>query len=383
MTTTVMNKASRSYNQNQLKVLCDNLCDQIDNLFEVLDIQDIKQNGKMLVGCCPIHDGDNAGAFNLYPDGENYRGNWKCRTHNCDKVFKGSIIGFVRGVLSNRKHNWKVDGDKTVSFNETIKFIEDFLGHNLDNIKVSKSDIEKRTFASLVKNIVNNETDNLPKISRHSIRSSLQVPSNYFIQRGFNEKILDKYDVGLCDKPEKEMYNRAVAPIYDIDHKYMVGCTGRSIFDKCQHCGSFHDPKNNCPTIEDRWKYSKWKHNYQFKSQNHLYNLWYAKKYILESSKVILVESPGNVWKLEENGIHNSVALFGSSLSDKQKILLDGSGAMTIISIMDNDEAGTKALEIIKNKCRNTYNIININISKPDIAEMNSDEIEKEIRVYL
>ena len=383
MTTTVMNKASRSYNQNQLKILCDNLCDQIDNLFEVLDIQDIKQNGKMLVGCCPIHDGDNASAFNLYPDGENYRGNWKCRTHNCDKVFKGSIIGFVRGVLSNRKHNWKIDGDKTVSFNDTIKFIEDFLGHNLDNIKVSKSEIEKRTFASVVKHIVNNDNDNLPKISRHSIRNSLQVPSTYFIQRGFDSKILDRYDVGLCDKPEKEMYNRAVAPIYDIDHKYMVGCTGRSIFDKCLNCGSFHDPSHTCPSSEDKWKFSKWKHNYQFKSQNHLYNLWFAKKHILESSKVILVESPGNVWRLEENGIHNSVALFGSSLSDKQKILLDGSGAMTIICIMDNDDAGTKALEIIKNKCRNTYNIININISKPDIAEMNSDEIEKEIKVHL
>lgn len=383
MTTTVMNKASHSYNQNKLKILCDNLCDQIDSLFEVLDIHNIKQNGRMLVGCCPIHDGDNASAFNLYPDGENYRGNWKCRTHNCDKIFRGSIIGFIRGVLSNRKYNWKTDGDKIVSFNETIKFIEDFLGHNLDSIKVSKQEIEKRTFISVVKNIVNNEIDNLPKISRNNIRNSLQVPSNYFIQRGFDAKILDKYDVGLCDKPEKEMYNRAVAPIYDIDYKYMVGCTGRSIFDKCQYCGSFHNPNHSCPTLEDKWKYSKWKHNYQFKSQNHLYNLWYAKKYILESSKVILVESPGNVWKLEENGIHNSVALFGSSLSDKQKILLDGSGAMTIISIMDNDEAGIKALDIIKNKCRNTYNIININISKPDIAEMNSDEIEKEIKIYL
>jgi len=383
MTTTVMNKASRSYNQNQLKILCDNLCDQIDNLFEVLDIQDIKQNGKMLVGCCPIHDGDNASAFNLYPDGENYRGNWKCRTHNCDKVFKGSIIGFVRGVLSNRKHNWKIDGDKTVSFNDTIKFIEDFLGHNLDNIKVSKSEIEKRTFASVVKHIVNNDNDNLPKISRHSIRNSLQVPSTYFIQRGFDSKILDRYDVGLCDKPEKEMYNRAVAPIYDIDHKYMVGCTGRSIFDKCLNCGSFHDPSHTCPSLEDKWKFSKWKHNYQFKSQNHLYNLWFAKEHILKSHTVIIVESPGNVWKLEENGIHNSVAIFGSSMSDRQKIILDSSGAMNIVVLTDNDDAGKKAANQIKNKCQNTYRIFIPQISKPDVADMTKEEIDDEIKKYI
>lgn len=383
MITTVMNKTSRSYNQAKLKIFCDQLCDHIDSLLDILDVQDVKHNGKMMVGCCPIHDGDNKSAFNLYPDGENYRGNWKCRTHNCDKVFKGSIIGFVRGVLSNRKHNWKNNGDKTVSFDDTIQFIEEFLGHNLDSLKISKSEIEKKTFANVVKHIVNNNDTNISRISRHSIRNSLVIPADYFISRGFDNEILNKYDVGLCNKPEKEMFNRAVAPIYDLDHKFMVGCTGRSIFEKCQNCGCFHNPEDACPVAEDRWKFCKWKHNYQFKSQNYLYNIWYAKKYILESTKVILVESPGNVWRLEENGIHNSVALFGSNLSDKQKVLLDGSGAMTIITIMDNDPAGKKAIESIRDKCKNTYNIINIEISKGDVAEMTKEEINQEIRVHL
>jgi len=74
------------------------------------------------------------------------------------------------------------------------------------------------------------------------------------------------------------------------------------------------------------------------------------------------------------------VAIFGSSMSDRQKIMLDGSGAMTIITIMDNDDAGKKAAESIKNKCKNTYNILNIEISKSDIAEMTTDEINNEIK---
>lgn len=378
-----MNKTYRSYNQNQLKVLCDKLCDRIEELFNVLDIYDIKNNGKMYVGCCPIHSGDNKSAFNIYPSGESYRGNWRCRTHSCDKTFKPSIIGFIRGVLSNKKYNWQTDGDQTVTFNETIQFIEDFLGQTLSNVKVSRSEIEKKNFANIVKHITNNSAENISKISRSSIRKSLIIPSNYFIDRGFDKNILDKYDVGLCDKPDKEMYNRAVAPIYDMDHKYMVGCTGRSIFDKCESCQSFHDPQKICPTAEEKWKYSKWKHNYQFKSQNHLYNMWFAKEHILKSSQVILVESPGNVWKLEQHGIHNSVALFGSNMSDKQKILLDGSGAMTIITLMDNDDAGNKAVEVIREKCKNTYNIIQLKISKSDVAEMNTEEIEKEIKAYL
>lgn len=384
MTTKVMTKQSHSYNQNQLKVLCDQVCDRIDELLDVLDLShDITLNGKMFVGKCPIHNGDNLSAFNLYPDGESYRGNWKCRTHNCEKFFKSSIIGFIRGVLSQKKYQWQTSGDKAVGFDDTIKFIEDFLGKRLKDIKISKSETEKRMFSSLVQNIVGETKENIPKVSRRSIRDSLIIPSQYFIGRGFDSKILDKYDVGLCDKPEKEMYNRAVAPIYDMSGKYMVGCTGRSIFNKCNNCGSFHNPDHECPDESNKWKFVKWKHNYQFKSQNHLYNMWFAKDYILQSTKVILVESPGNVWKLEENGIHNAVALFGSNLSDKQKILLDGSGAMTIISIMDNDDAGQKASEMIFNKCKNTYNVIKISISKPDIAEMTSEEINTEIKRYL
>lgn len=374
-------KISRSYDQNQLKVICDHLCDNIESLFDYLDVPDIKYNGKMFVGGCPIHNGDNKSAFNLYPNGDFYRGNWRCRTHNCDKVFKGSIIGFIRGVLSNKKFNWAKDGDKSVSFQDTMNFIETFLGKDIDGIKVSKSDIDKKTFSSVIKNITDSSKENISsKISRTSIRQSLIIPSSYFINRGFCPKILDKYDVGLCDKPDKEMYNRAVAPIYDHSYKYMVGCTGRSIYDKCVSCGSFHNPSNECPPESELWKFSKWKHNYQFKSQNHLYNFWFAKKHILESSVAVLVESPGNVWKLEEAGIHNSVAMFGSNLSDRQKIILDGSGAMVLVVITDNDDAGRKAAQTINDKCKNTYKIIRLPITKGDVAEMTLEEIGLQIK---
>jgi len=381
--TILMQKPFRSYDQNKLKVMCDNLCDQLESLLESLDIEDVKSNGKMFVGNCPIHNGDNKTAFNLYPDGESYRGNWKCRTHGCEKVFKGSIIGFVRGILSNRNLNWRNSGDKIISFDKTISFIEQFLGNKLDKISVSKTDIEKNKFSNVIKNLVNTEVVNVNGIPRHHIKKSLLFPCQYFIDRGFSEQILDKYDVGICNKKGKEMYNRAVVPIYDHNHKHMFGCSGRSIFNKCSLCSSHHDPEDTCPEENEKWKFSKWKHNYGFMSQNHLYNLWFAKKYIAESNKVIIVESPGNVWRLEEAGIHNSVAIFGSSLSDKQKILLDGSGAMTIITIMDNDEAGTNASKAIYDKCKNTYNVSNINISKPDIAEMSVEEINKEIRDYI
>lgn len=379
-----MIKTSRSYNQDQLKIICDQLCDNIEVLLETLGLEDIQPNGKMLVGNCPIHNGDNKSAFNLYPDGESYRGNWKCRTHNCEKVFKGSIIGFIRGVLSNQKFGWEKNGDQTVTFQDTIKFVEAFLGNDISKIKISKKEIEKKNFSCIVKNITSQiEEKNVSKITRKNVRQSLQIPSSYFVSRGFNKDILDSYDIGLCDRVGKEMHNRAVVPIYDHDYRFVIGCSGRSIFDKCKDCNCYHNQTDGCPVVEDRWKYPKWKHNKDFKSQNHLYNFWKAKKHIADTGKVILVESPGNVWRLEEACIHNSVAIFGSNLSDRQKILLDGSGAMTIITIMDNDDAGRKAAIAINNKCKNTYNIININIAKPDVAEMTIEEINNEIKRFI
>jgi len=377
---TQMKPTSRSYNQHQLKIICDQLCDNIENLFDVLDIHDLKNNGKMIVGNCPIHNGDNTTAFNLYPEGESYRGNWKCRTHNCEKIFKASIIGFIRGVLSNKKYNWQKYGDSTASFNDTISFIESFLGDKISNVRVSNKEIEKKNFSIFIKNIKNEIEHNISNITRSMVRQSLVMPCEYFIERGFSKEILDTYDVGFCNKPNKEMYNRAVVPIYDNDHKFVIGCSGRSIFEKCDMCKCYHNVSENCPTPENQWKYPKWKHNKDFKSQNYLYNYWRSKDYISNTGKVIVVESPGNVWKLEQEGIHNSVAIFGSSMSDRQKIMLDGSGAMTIITIMDNDDAGKKAAESIKNKCKNTYNILNIEISKSDIAEMTTDEINNEIK---
>ena len=227
------------------------------------------------------------------------------------------------------------------------------------------------------------ETINSGGISRESVRQFLKVPAQYYIDRGYSKEILDKYDVGLCDNPKKEMFNRVVVPIYNQDHTKMIGCTGRSIFEKCSSCSSFHSSSDQCPSSDRVWLSPKWRHNTDFKSQNHLYNLWFAKDYILKTGTAIIVESPGNVWRLEENDIHNSVAIFGSSMSDRQKFFLDSSGAMNLVILTDNDEAGRLAAEKIKQRCQHAYRIYIPNISKPDVGEMTPEEINNEIKPLL
>jgi 5S rRNA maturation endonuclease (ribonuclease M5) len=368
--------------QAKLKIVCDEVCDNIESLLDSFGL-DYKFNNKMITMSCPIHGGDNISALNLYPEGDTYRGNWKCRTHNCEKTFKGSVIGFIRGIISSQKYGWKEPGNDSCSFKEAVEYATSFINKDLSSIKINRKDREKRQFTTVVSYLNNEPAKIASVVTRQQIIKSLNIPAQYYLDRKYSKEVLTKYDVGLCDKEGKEMYNRIVVPIYDNEYKYMVGCTGRSVHEKCTKCKGFHNQDHACPNADNVWKYSKWKHNTDFKSQNHLYNFWFAKEHILKSGVAIVVESPGNVWRLEENGIHNSVAMFGSSLSDRQKILLDSSGAMSLVILTDNDDAGRKAAQQIKSKCQNTYRVFIPKITEADVGEMTSEQINTEIKSYL
>lgn len=380
MTTIMKNKKQtfRSYSQYQLKKLSDTICDDIENLLSALNIDEYKMLDKMIVMKCPIHGGDNSSAFNLYHIGDTYRGNWKCRTHGCESVFKSSILGFIRGCLSHNK-GWSQNGDDMVSFAEALDFAIKFTKTDPNKYKQSSKEQERNNFVKNINNLKSSTQIVVTKqVPRHIVRKNLNIPSPYFISRGFSPDILDKYDVGDCIDIKKEMSNRAVVPIYDYTYTGMVGCTGRTIYTKCETCRCYHEP-NVCPKDHEMWLHSKWRHNKDFKTQEHLYNMWFAKEYIQDTKTVIIVESPGNVWRLEESGIHNSVAIFGTNLSPKQKMLLDISGAMNIVTIMDNDTPGQEAAKNIIAKCNKTYNTKNIVVSKNDIAELTTEEIKQEI----
>lgn len=330
---------------------------------------------------CPIHGGDNESALNLYHTGDSYRGNWKCRTHQCEKAFKASVIGFIRGILSHKKFGWSKTGDDMVSFQETMKVVENLLGANSSIVVSDDNTIEKQKFANTVRYLSKPNTvpKNTNSITKHTVQKLLDIPSKYFLHRGFSKETLIYFDVGECDNPNKEMYARAVVPIYDIDGKNVIACTGRSVFEKCEKCGSYHSQTSECSSKH----IPKWRHSLGFRSEENIYNIWNTKKYIEETKTVIIVESPGNVWKLHEAGIFNSVAIFGSSFSDKQKMILDISGAMKIITIMDNDEAGEKAASAIFKKCNKTYIVKNLALKDiidnherySDIGDLSEDQI--------
>lgn len=381
--TTPNSHLNSELDNEKLSIVCQDLVDNIEDFFEAHDIELIRGK-KMFTGKCPVHQGDNPTAFNFYHGGEESIGNWKCRTHNCQDVFKNTAIGFVRGVLS-AKYGWqdRSDKDKVYSFKATMDYIMKFLKKDYGAINIDEDAIEKRVFAKFVKNI--NQTkkaSSVLNISRQQLRSRLIYPADYYLKRGYSAEILNKYDVGLCLSPGREMSGRVVVPIYDEDYKHVVGCTGRTINPYCGVCDCYHILNQHCGKEKGRF-YQKWKHNEGFTAENYLYNFWFARKYIEELGYVILVESPGNVWRLEEAGIHNSVAIFGTTLNDAQMSLLNRAGPMLIVLFMDNDAPGQLARDNITRQCGKLYNILSPAYSSTDLGEMLVGQINTEIKPIL
>lgn len=368
-----MNKP-RPLNQAQIFALEKAAGLRLEDLLEYFGLE-LRRANRFYVGSCPVHGGTKKSSFNIFHSGDEIIGNWRCFSHSCHEHFHPSLTGFVRGYLSHTKYGWrdKRDFDKECPFIEAIEFLKKFTNTNnkdLSSITIDYMAIEQHKFSNHMKNIyAREEPTRTLDLPRETVVRSLDIPAEYFTSRGFSKGVLKKYDVGLCTTPGREMTMRAVAPIYNDTRDRVIGCTGRSIFEVCPICKSHHNPTHECPQDYNIWKFCKWRHNYGFKGENYLYNYWFAKKHIAESCIAIIVESPGNVWRLEEAGINMSVATFGAHLTDGQRFILDRSGALALIVLTDPDEAGRLAARAIRESCGSTYSIYEPRFGEGDVAD--------------
>lgn len=366
------NKQSFKITPEQLQVLQNKLENNINEILQYFNVN-LNSSYKSFYGACPVHGGDNKQALNVYRQhGDKDIFHWKCYTQHCESHFKKTIIGFIRGLLSHNKHNWSRPGDKETSFSETLKWCFEFLGEKPEDLKFDQISEERRKFIQTYSEI--NKPDYPFFINKQDALSRLNIPSKYFLNRKFSEEVLIKFGVG----DSKKITDRAIVPVFSECGKYCIGYIGRAKELQCPKCQLFHNKNIICPK-DYLYNYCKWKED-GFVKNNTLYNYWNAKKSIKKYSCAVLVESCGNVWKLEESGIHVSLGTFGTTLFDEQKILLDKLSPINIILITDNDEAGKKARQDWKNKLKRYYNVFDIIPKYNDVGQYTRDEIEKEIK---
>jgi 5S rRNA maturation endonuclease (ribonuclease M5) len=359
------------YSQALVNQVTDECCDVIGDMMTELGVN-YTRSQRRLFGACPVHGGDNPGAWNLYPDGDNVRGIWFCRTHNCHLKWKKTLVGFVHAMLCNHYP------EKKLKWTHAVDWMIKFLGYN------NASEIVTPDEATLERQRYNNASYRLnlkPKTSAdrtwtpEKYRENIEVPSQYYLDRGYEHETLVRYDVGYSKRT-----NRSVVPVYNDKHDTIIGMTARTHYDKCSECGYYHQPEQACPIrIEDQINACKWKNSPGFEAAHFLYNLWFARPHIVESGTIILVEGPGDVWRLEEAGIKNSVAIFGTDLTEEQLTLIESSWAMNVIVLTDNDEAGKNAANTLNEKLRRTHRMFFPTIKGNDVGDLRSNAVTADI----
>lgn len=213
----------------------------------------------------------------------------------------------------------------------------------------------------------------IQKYTREWIRKTLVIPSEYFVKRGFSSEILTRLDVG-----EYNRIDRSSVPQYDDNGEFAVGFTARSHQEKCPKCELYHKPNIACPTDEET--YVKWRSSMGFSKSKYLYNFHVAKKAVTDVKKIILCESPGDVWRLNENDIEYAVGIYGVTLSESQELLLSRFGLHYIYLLFNNDQAGLKATQEIYQRLKRRFNVRVISFNKyNDLGEMPNNYIKDNI----
>jgi 5S rRNA maturation endonuclease (ribonuclease M5) len=356
----------KSLTQQQISKICEDLLDRLPDLLTHMGV-DFIEYPNIIAFPCPVHGGDNPEACCIFTDGNSAKGNWHCWTRHCEEDFTGSLVGLVRGWLEK-------NGSEENSFQRALEFCCDFLKIDVNKVKESAYDKGK---VSQVFKIFNEENlnDSTPVISRESIRQKLDVPSLYYLnnkdeRKRFSTEALDVFDIGDCKDSKQAMYGRVVVPIYDERGNYS-GCVGRT--------------KSEVSKSNPKWKNSK-----GFSKSANLYGFNVTAEHILSSGVAIIVEGQSDVWRLYEAGLPMAVGIFGSSLSEKQLITLEKSGAFNLVVLTDYDEAGITAYKGIVDKCGRRFNYIrpdltnwfkstNLPQSEWDVGNMTIQEIKNKI----
>jgi hypothetical protein len=112
------------------------------------------------------------------------------------------------------------------------------------------------------------------------------------------------------------MYLRSYAPVLDA-HRESWSLELRDVFDtKDVHIAqcSMNTETGALEIIQESKGIAKWLHH-GFSSSAILYNSWFAERHIRDSRIAVITEGPKDVWWLEQHGIHNSLCIFGLSIS--------------------------------------------------------------------
>lgn len=151
------------------------------------------------------------------------------------------------------------------------------------------------------------------------------------LDEGFDPNVLASFDVGF-----DETHHRITYPLRDLKGN-LVGISGRTVIGEGARYKVYDDEY-------ERWQLPK----RDAQKDKRAAVLWNAHRIYKEvfnrnNASVVLVEGFKACMWLTQLGVENTIAMMGSYMSERQQWLLERLGA-TVYIMLDNDEAGQKAL---------------------------------------
>ncbi|MGB1102457.1 MAG: DNA primase [Crocinitomicaceae bacterium] len=189
----------------------------------------------------------------------------------------------------------------------------------------------------------------------HENQKGKAIGLSYFLERGFREDIIKKFQLGYCLDESDGFTRKAIQKGYKLDYLLKTGLTkvkddrtfdffrGRVMFPIHSVAGKVLGFGGR--TLKADKKVAKYFNSPESELYNKsqiLYGLYFAKNAIIKYDNCFLVEGYTDVISMHQAGVENVVASSGTSLTEEQiKLIKRYSENITIL--FDGDAAGIKA----------------------------------------
>lgn len=314
-----------------------NSIEQIKSRIDIIDVigeyVKLKKRGANYLGNCPFHN-EKTPSFTVSPTKEIY----KC--FGCGK--SGNTITFL------------MEHDK-LSYVESLKWLAKRYNLEIEETEQSpEQQYVQQTSDSLY--IINNFAQQFFQKKLWESEEGETIALSYLKERGFNNEILNKFQVGYNPSSKNELsqalisnqFNKDLFPktglsILRNEEDWQDNYRGRIIFPIHQNTGKIIGFGARIIGKNDKApKYINTPENEIYVKSKVLYGAYFAKHSIDKNDECLLVEGYTDVISLHQAGIENVVASGGTSLTtDQLRLIKKYSNNLTII--YDGDTAGIKA----------------------------------------
>src|SRR3984885_7832575 len=292
----------------------------------------LKKRGANYLGLCPFHN-EKSPSFTVSPAKEIY----KC--FGCGK--SGNSISFL------------MEAEK-YTYVEALRWLANKYNVEIEETESSpEQKIQQQVAESLY--AINNFAQKFFSDVLLNTEEGQDIGLSYLKHRGFNEEIIQKFQLGFNPEARDAFSKAAIASQYNVellkksglvvvrDERPMDNYRGRIIFPVHNQSGKVVGfGARVLKTTDKAPKYINTPENEIYVKSKLLYGSYFARLAIDKADECLLVEGYTDVVSLHQAGIENVVASGGTSLTpDQLRLIKKYTNNLTII--YDGDAAGIKA----------------------------------------